>query len=602
MGGLYHLEAEIISQVRDKADLVEYARDHVEGLNQKGARVWGCCPFHEEKTGSFSIDTRKQLFHCFGCQVGGDVFDFYMRTRHVEFPEAVRQIAEREGILLPLSPAQTQRKKTEDVLRTAQEYFSAQLEKCGEVQDYLLQKRLLSEDTVKEWGLGFAPSNGLLRYLTEKRFSTEEIARSGLARKKTSWYDFFRERVTIPVYDHQDHLVGFIGRTIFPDAINQATPKYINSVEEYDGGKTPYRKGKVLLGLHKAMAVIKKKGAILTEGPVDIISAWQAGIRNVVAPSGTAFTEEQGRLLARYTSDVTLALDGDTAGIAGAKKAARVLFAVGITPEFKLLPSGRDLDDIVREGGSAAFTAVPKIDLIDFYRQTTDHNSPDKKLTLLTEIADSFRLEKSLTRKMMWIDETARRLEIDPAIVRERYTERLSAYRFSQERVEVSFPNSVESMALVYIANLLTVSPSYARQFFGKIPPTSVVFNDSLREVYELIISENKSTGPLQRYLPLVSRGKQGDFVAEAQRDAAFEYLKQKHKEGILRRVPFEIMRTLAVPLPKMLDESAKLLESIVAVETRERLTEELNEALRAGDPGKIASLISALTVPGQIA
>jgi len=350
------LPQSFVESVRDAADIAQVVSDYVP-LKRAGARLKGLCPFHQEKTPSFSVDPQNQLFYCFGCQTGGDVFKFVMLYEKVEFPEAVEMLAGRFGIALP-KPTAREAEVTDERerllalnLAAAEFYRTVLAEDAGRPCREYLERRGIDDETAARLGLGYAPDGWetLRQHLTAKRFAESEILKAGLALPRKSGqgsYDRFRDRLIFPIRDVRGRTVAFGGR-----AIGDAEPKYINSPE------TPtYTKGDQLYGLDLAREAIRREGfAVVVEGYLDLAALLQAGFEQVVASLGTAFTAAQARLLARFTDRVLVSYDGDAAGAEATTRSLDLLLEQGFEVRVVELPSGRDPDDFLREQGAEAF-------------------------------------------------------------------------------------------------------------------------------------------------------------------------------------------------------------------------------------------------------
>ncbi len=352
---------ETLQQIREAVDIVDVVSRYVT-LSKTGQNHRGLCPFHEEKTPSFTVTSTRQMFYCFGCGVGGDVFTFLMRKEGLGFLEAVGELAEQARIPLPqhtsreVSPSQAgQRKRLEHLHVLAQAWFHRNLHdpEKGRLALAYLANRGLQPEIVEEFGLGYAPPSwdGLTRYLLGQGASQADLEASGLvvskdvqdAAKTGRQYDRFRGRVMIPIYDLRANVMAFGGR-VFEDG----TPKYLNSPD------TPlFHKGRCLYGLHKARASSHQLDSLLlVEGYFDVVALSQAGIHQVAAPLGTALTSDHASLLRRFVNDVVLTFDGDAAGIGAALRALDVFRDSGITVRVVVMPPGHDPDSYVRAHGA----------------------------------------------------------------------------------------------------------------------------------------------------------------------------------------------------------------------------------------------------------
>ncbi len=358
----------IIGQVRDAADIVDFIQQ-VTPLKLAGTRYKGLCPFHREKTPSFTCDRAKGLFYCFGCGTGGDVFKFLMLTERFTFPEAVEHVAGRYGIELPKKrKAQKESDKDDlfEVLDDASEAFHQALG-WGEdnpAQRYLAHRRV-SNDVVKRYGFGYAPDSWdyILRRLTQKHGEKRlELAGLIMPRKeKTGYYDRFRNRLIIPIHSETGAVVGFGGRTL-----DGNDPKYLNSPES-----ELFNKSRLLYNLHRSKdAMRKQERAILVEGYFDAIAIDHAlrGMAPVVASMGTSLTPGQASLMRRFTRNVVIAYDGDNAGRAATMKGAQVLLAAGINVSTLDLHGEKDPDSLIEKHGADGFLEIlsKPLDIFEF--------------------------------------------------------------------------------------------------------------------------------------------------------------------------------------------------------------------------------------------
>lgn len=347
-----------IDEIRAAADLVDVAADYVQ-LKRSGSRFKGLCPFHDENTPSFSIDPDQNLYYCFGCGNGGDVFKFVQEIEGVGFLEAARMLAGQYGIPLPEddvdSEAANEREAILHALRFAGRFFYRQLTQTDRGKPALtyLRERGYSVATIKQFGLGYAPDewDALLTAAEDEQVDPETLEKAGLvaARKDGSgYYDRFRGRVIFPILSHIGKVLAFAGRLLDE---SKDRPKYINSPET-----DVYRKKEVLYGLHQAKRAIRQTDEVLlVEGYTDVISLFQAGVENVVASSGTALTEGQVETVDRYAKRVLLLYDADEAGARAAMRGMDRVLAQGMGAYAVELPEGQDPDDFVQAQGGEAF-------------------------------------------------------------------------------------------------------------------------------------------------------------------------------------------------------------------------------------------------------
>ena len=345
--------SEFVEAVRSAGDIVRLVSDYVP-LKPSGTRLKGLCPFHQEKTPSFSVDPGSQLFYCFGCQTGGDIFKFVMLYEKVGFREALEMLAHRWGVPVPTTrPEENRRRRLLEMNQAAAAFYRRQLldartgKKC---RDYL-EHRGIDTELASNLELGYAPDSwdALRDHLLSKRFRPEQMIEAGLvlARKDgRGEYDRFRNRLVFPIRDVTGRTVAFGGR-----ALDDTEPKYLNSPE------TPtYVKGSHLYGLDLAREAIRREGlAIIVEGYLDLAALLHAGFDNAVASLGTAFSPAQAQLLARYTNRVVVSYDGDTAGGAAAARSLDLLLGKGFQVQVVELPEKMDPDDLIRKQGAEAY-------------------------------------------------------------------------------------------------------------------------------------------------------------------------------------------------------------------------------------------------------
>lgn len=349
------IDPDLIERVRTASDIVAVAGEYVR-LTRAGRSYKGLCPFHHEKTPSFTVSPEKQVFYCFGCGAGGNVFHLVMRLEKLDFPEAVRRLAQRAGIPLPGS-----REKGEGgekvrwlgLLEVAARFYRQCLqdEELGRCAREYLSGRGVSAEAREKFELGYAPPewDRLLRFLVGKGYRPDEAEKVGLVAvrgKGSGYYDRFRDRIIFPIRDLQGRVVGFGGR-----ALGEGAPKYLNSPE------TPlYHKGEHLFGLFQAREAIRSEGrAVLVEGYLDAVMAHQCGFNNVVASLGTALTEEQARLLGRLTEEIVLCYDADTAGAEATLRGLHLLQNAGPEVRVMVLPAGEDPDSFLRKEGPSGW-------------------------------------------------------------------------------------------------------------------------------------------------------------------------------------------------------------------------------------------------------
>lgn len=420
-------------QVRAQADIVRVVSDYVP-LKKKGGRYWGCCPFHGEKTPSFTVDEGKGLFHCFGCGVGGDVFTFIMKIENRSFPEAVKFLAGKLNIPIPereKNPAEIAREMQAKEIYAANELAARFFQSClvnteyGKTGVEYLADRGITREIIDGFALGMAPPdyNKLHLALEHKGISEDTILKAGLANKRDSGgiYDRFRGRIMIPIRDVRGRVVGFTGRVLNKDA---KEAKYMNT------GETEwFSKRNILFGLDAALKSIKEhKQAVLVEGHMDAISLHAAGVTWAVAVMGTAFTEQHARLLKQLSPEVVFSFDSDKAGIEAAIRAVPIALHAELKNKVMQVPEGKDPDDFIRKHGKDAYVKLIEaaVEGIDFQinRQLEENNISTLagKVQAVSNILPLFLECKSDIEVAQRIRDLARKLTIDEGLIQSEYT------------------------------------------------------------------------------------------------------------------------------------------------------------------------------------
>jgi len=426
--------------LKQQADIVRIIGDYVQ-LKKAGTQNFvGLCPFHKEKSPSFSVHAVRQFYHCFGCGESGDVFKFIEKIENITFPEAVRRVAEKMGVPVPRpnysGPGEAVESKQRAILHDLHEkacaFFEEQLRRPegARAREYLTG-RGLSEETIREFRLGYAPDSGFLLRDRLRGMADEELLKlSGLLRAPESdarsgegsqpaLYSRFRNRVMFPICNEQGKVIAFTGRTLATD--EKSGPKYLNSPE------TPiYFKGRVLFNLHKAKEAVRRLGyAILVEGNVDSITVFEAGFKNVIATSGTAFTEAQVRLLGRFTKQVVVNFDPDTAGANATEKSLAMLVEEGFAIKVLTLQAGFDPDLFIRRKGVAAYREA-LLEAQDYFPYLISRASsmfpvktPEGKAKAVNYLLPHIkRIPQAIIRDEL-ANNVAQRLGIDSAILRQ---------------------------------------------------------------------------------------------------------------------------------------------------------------------------------------
>ncbi len=569
-----------VDEVRTAADIVRIVGDYVK-LRKAGANFMGLCPFHQEKTPSFAVHPTKQIFHCFGCGVGGDVFKFVMMIENLSFPEALRRVAEKAGVTLretfrdeTLDANARQRTALYKIHEVATKFYGAQLGATaeGRAARAYLADRGLSDEVVGRHRLGYAPSEGqaLTRHLLDAGFSAEVLLASGLVLRDaegTRLFDRFRRRIIFPVANPAGKVVAFGGRALGDDQ-----PKYLNSPE------TPiYTKSRVLYHLDRAGSAIRKLDyAVLVEGYMDCIAVASAGVENVVASCGTSLTESQTRLLARYSRRVIVNYDPDSAGVAATERSLNLLLAEGFEAKVLALPGGLDPDSFIRQRGAAAYRERLAIapTYIDYLteRAASQHDlqSPEGKIAAVNVVLPYVVKVPSPLLRAELANRLADRLRVDERLLREEMK------RAAESRRDVS------GQAVMSTAARITPAE---KQLLRAFMESAELVEEFLAGLVERGDCEGLVT---ERTLSLILEMRRAGEKVEIGR------LEGKVSEEELRLVYESAFWRGEVPDRNEVLACCQALRRRRAERERERLQAEIQVAEREQDQGRLAKLLEA--------
>jgi len=413
----------IIDEISRRTDILDIVGSHVV-LSRKGDRWWGLCPFHNEKTPSFSVSPDTNLFYCFGCQKGGSVLQFVMEMEALSFPETVAKLAEKAGIALPQDDAARRgdwRRSLENLYGRVSTTFRWLLLHRPEAEHArrYLNERGIADETTDFYRIGWAPSDGewLYRFLLKKKYSPEFLSESGLFSSKSPKWAIFVDRVIFPVMPDEERVVAFSARSL-----NDRAPKYINSPQT-----AIFTKREQLYGLGQARKSIRgSKNAVLCEGNMDVLSCQQAGVGEAVAPLGTAFTLDQAKRIKKMADRMTLCFDADSAGRAASMKAAIVAERIGLTVRAAVLPSNSDPADVFLKHGAAALKKILQRPmnifdyLLDSLLSVQSKHSGGVRLGILESLTPYLDAVESEVRREAYLRELAHTIRADPiAVIRD---------------------------------------------------------------------------------------------------------------------------------------------------------------------------------------
>jgi len=517
---LGRISDEDVDRVREATDVVDLIAESVQ-LKKKGRLFWGCCPFHNEKTPSFKIDPGTQLWHCFGCGVGGDAFGYVMRTESLEFPDAVRALADRARIEIVEEGGGLPRGMKERLMAALEEsadfyhkyLLSSRDEGPAAARDYL-SARGFTSDVAKEFQLGYAPGRGVLtKHLTQKGFTADELIKANVALKDDRTgrvRDRFYERVMFPIRDLSGRCVGFGGRVI-----GSGEPKYLNTQE------TPvFHKSRNLYAIDRAKNEIvssKPSTAVVVEGYTDVIAMHEAGIKNTVATLGTALTAQHVKLLSRFAKRVVYLFDGDEAGMRAADRAAEFIDST-LTPEagsskidlsVALIPDGKDPADYVSAAGADAMRdliedAVPLLQfVIDRRMAVHDLSKPEDRVKALRDGAGVLAAVKESLLAHDYANYIADRLQVDYATVQQAVKIAKPQFTRSQDSESSSSESEADqlqkfrdpqSQIEMDLLGVLIARPNLRGKARGLLG-TDLLINESIKRALDVVTSVPSAVG-----------------------------------------------------------------------------------------------------------
>lgn len=411
-----------IDDIKSRLNIVDVLGGYIR-LEKAGANWRSNCPFHNEKSPSFMVSEDKQIWHCFGCQKGGDIFGFVMEIEGLEFREALNVLAEKAGIeLKKVNPKQAAEKnRTLEILEMATKFYQAHLLQtpAGKKIIEYLKERGIDEESIKDFRLGYAPNGwkNTLNFLLKKGFTETEIAKTGLLvesqkNQNDKFYDRFRDRIIFPVADTNDRVVGYSAR-VAPGG-DETQAKYVNSPET-----EVYHKSKILYGINRAKNEIRQSGSVLlVEGNTDVIAAHQAGLKNTVAVSGTALTPEHMNIIKRYATDIRMCFDMDNAGELATKKSMKLCFEKEVNVKVVQLPSGKDAAELAGTNPELLRSAVEKAKpAMEYFFERVfakynKENVEDKK-RITQELLEMIGYLANEIEKSHWLKKLAAEIDVD---------------------------------------------------------------------------------------------------------------------------------------------------------------------------------------------
>lgn len=557
----------ITDEIKSRLDIVEVIQEYLPQLKQAGANWKTLCPFHNEKTPSFTVSREKQIWRCFGCSEGGDIFSFVMKMEGIEFVDALRILAKKANVILKKQDPQltNQRAKLLDICQLTADFYHQILIKLpqGEMARKYLKERKISSQTAKDFQLGFAPDSWetLTNFLLNKGFKENEIIESGMAIKsanlnsKNKIYDRFRNRLIFPICDIHNSVIGFSGRILGKNEKEEA--KYINTPQTLI-----YNKSQVLYGLDKAKQEIRKENlAVLVEGNMDVISSHQAGIKNVIACSGTALTLEQIKLLKRYSLNLALSFDIDPAGQEATKRGIDIAWQQEMNIKIIKLPEGKDPDECIKKDANIWQKAIKNSQSImeyyfdsvflnlDLSKVENKKNAAKILLPIISKLAN--KIEQA-----HWLQKLGEFLNVDEQILRDSIINKKTAN--SNLKPEPKEENEIDQDLLIEerIVGMIFKFYKNLDKIISEFP-FDILQNKKLKELAKNFIKDytkNKEKFNENKWIKNISK-EMSDYLN------ALIFAVEKDFSDFDSSIEFEIQRNINILKKNILTQKLKIIE-----------------------------------------
>lgn len=595
--------------IKDRVDIVQLLQEYLP-LKKSGANWKANCPFHNEKNPSFMVHPEKQIWHCFGCGKGGDIFSFVQEIEGLDFSEALKLLAKRAGVELESHPAyegvRDQRARIIDINEKTAEFFHRfliELPASQEAREYL-ERRALKPETINEWHIGFIPDQWdlLTKYLLKKNCALDDLIAAGLtvkrddadARSGRGYYDRFRGRIMFPIWDVHGSVIGFTGRVLVET--EHSGGKYVNTPQTL-----AYDKSRVLYGLHKAKLEIKAKNqAVLVEGQMDVIACHQAGMKNVIAASGTALTHDQVRLIKRYTDTIAIAFDADAAGENAGRRGIGVALEEGLRVKVIQLPAGfaKDADECLKKDPNVWFKAVVDAqEVMDWYlaltRKRFDVNNPRERQQAATMLAEELQRIPHIVERDFWVKRIADALRVEPSVILQEIT--LVKRRLSMTGTRFEARLQPATVASVPVTSVLSPEERHfellLKTWWGIILTFPALFPEAVKsfnpevfvgtpffELYDFwrTTYTTRELSPQELAEEWSRRGKKDEYAAFALQS------ERDYPDGL----------TLVQARAELADVAERIVASF-AKKMRKQALYAMKEAERSGDPALVAEALS---------
>jgi DNA primase len=495
-----------VEEVKRRLEVAEVVGGYLQ-LKQSGRNLKASCPFHNEKTASFMVSPEKGIWHCFGCGEGGDIFKFVMMIEGLEFRAALETLAKRAGVELEVRPAARESAKVRNRLteanRLAIRYYQECLAKNPQAIKYIVQRRELKKETVREFQIGYAPDSweGLTRFLIKRGYGEKELVAAGLAGQKRGTYDLFRGRIMLPIFDGQGEPIGFTGRIL-----GEGEPKYLNTPQTL-----LYDKSRAVFGLHLAKEAVRKEDAVvLVEGNMDVVMSHQAGVRNVVAASGTALTADQLKALSRFTRRIKVAFDQDSAGLKASARAIELASQLGLRLEIVEIEA-KDPDELIRDDAGKWRKAIEQSkDVFSYWfdrlSREFDLTTPLGKRQYSDRMAGLIRIVADAVEREAYMLQLAEKVGISLESVKLKVEDASSAHVAEQVKLDQSVKTEVLSPGERIQMSMLAMAVAYpeCRIFVDDLTEANFMYGTQEDAViFKALQSRRKqSSGELAKLLP----------------------------------------------------------------------------------------------------
>ncbi len=541
-----------IEQIKEKLDISSVIREYVS-LRRSGTNEFGLCPFHHEKSPSFSVNSDLGIFKCFGCGESGDVIGFLQKIEGLDFPEALKLAAEKAGVTLqndyfPKDAALEARKKEVlEINSLAAKFFNFILQKhnAGKVAQEYLKNRKLGEKAIESFFLGFAPDQwtALKDFFEKRGYKSKTLVDAGLlVERNGKFYDKFRDRIIFPLFNEKGHVVGFAGRIIKKDT---KAPKYLNSPETL-----VFNKSRFLYGLYQGKKEIRAKDfCILVEGPTDVINSNQGGITNICAPQGTSLTPMQLKLLHRYCSSIYLCFDQDDAGQLALKRALNLAWEEGFKVKVINLEGVKDADELMQKDFKAWEKAVKDaLNVVDYFmlKALNKYNAKtvEGKVNIVNDLAPLISLIQNEVERESYLKELSLNLDLDLRVLKTQIRTSTVRPEFAKQNLREAIKAEVEKSSMVdreeYLLSLILQADSLQYKDVKTIDE-EIFSYDVLREIFEIVKTAKKSKKHVEEFVDRIK----DDDVKEKLLDLIMYRIDEKIEDEEWARNEFNLLLNL---------------------------------------------------------